>query len=462
MPQPEPVPSDRTRDAQPPLFQATAAALVLRVGGAGLLLLVQGLLARWLGATPFGEVALLVSWLGVAVMIAKGGFDLLTLRWVATYLQQGATVQLNRFRRLRRRITLLISGLAIAAGCAAIALLGGTWSDSLRYGACVLLAIIPLTALIEHGVAELRAAQRIVLAEWLMWVVRPAVWLAGCLVFYSASVPLDSFAAIALYALATLLALGLVASACRAMRGSSEASSPSATISPDEAESAKTWLQGAWFTWLAAASTLALTQCDVLVLGLLTDAGSAGVYALASRVSGLVLLALATINGVGGAQIAHAFARHDHAALRQLVQRITLLSALATLPAVASCWLAAHFVFPLLGPEFVAASAPLAWLLVGQTVNALCGPVGYLAALTGRDRLLARVLIASAAINLLLQGIFVALWGMIGAAVATALATILWNVWLAAVLKAELGFDPTIFGLAERGSCLRPQAEGAG
>src|SRR5690606_20871040 len=113
--------------------------------------------------------------------------------------------------------------------------LGSGWSDSLRHGALVLLALIPLTALIEHGIAELRAAQRIVLAELLMWVVRPAIWLAGCLLVWSAGEALDSFTAIALYALATLLTLGLVASACRTTRATSEPSSPSATLSPEAA-----------------------------------------------------------------------------------------------------------------------------------------------------------------------------------------------------------------------------------
>ncbi|HTN73988.1 MAG TPA: oligosaccharide flippase family protein, partial [Pirellulaceae bacterium] len=359
----------------------TALSFALRLLGAGLTFIAQGLLARWLGAQSFGEVMLLLAWLNMAVLVAKCGFDLTSLRWVAALEEQRDWNSLQRFRSARTLVTALASGAVIALGCAVIAVLGHDWPSTLQRGALVLLLIVPAAAWLEHWAAELRARHAIVQTECVLWLVRPAIWLVGCFALQLGAAHVNPLNVMLCYAVATIAALALAAHWNRLRPGKDVASDAPAIN--------EKWIRGSLLAALATFGALALAQTDALLLGALRDAEAAGVYSLASRLAALVSLGLTAINGVGAVQLARLWAQADAVAFRRGILRITAWSALYAVPAALACWLLADEIFSLFGPEFAAARAPLGWLLCGQIVNACCGPVAYVALVTGRERLLA-------------------------------------------------------------------------
>jgi O-antigen/teichoic acid export membrane protein len=99
------------------------------------------------------------------------------------------------------------------------------------------------------------------------------------------------------------------------------------------------------------------------------------------------------------------------------------------------------------GAEFISARAPLAILAVGQLVNAAFGSVGFLLNMTGHEAVNARILWQSALLNILLNVVLIPIFGMNGAAVATAMSLAFWNVSLYRQVKNRLGIISTAFYL---------------
>ena len=93
----------------------------------------------------------------------------------------------------------------------------------------------------------------------------------------------------------------------------------------------------------------------------------------------------------------------------------------------------------LLGSAFAEGSWALRVLLVGQVVHASTGPVGFLMMTTGHHREAAAIQVASAAAQLALVVSFTAVWGLVGAAIGSALVTGLWNAWLVWRVRERIG-----------------------
>ena len=103
-------------------------------------------------------------------------------------------------------------------------------------------------------------------------------------------------------------------------------------------------------------------------------------------------------------------------------------------------------VLGLFGSEFVAARGEMTVLILGQLVNVGAGSVGYLMKMTGHHNQCAYVFGFSAILNLLLNAILIPFWGIMGAAIATALSMAIWNIWLHQLVVKYLGVKPSIVG----------------
>ncbi|HDM75831.1 MAG TPA: flippase, partial [Deltaproteobacteria bacterium] len=101
----------------------------------------------------------------------------------------------------------------------------------------------------------------------------------------------------------------------------------------------------------------------------------------------------------------------------------------------------------LFGPGFIIAYVPLVILLTGQVLNALTGLVGSLMTMTGYERQTAWIIGTGAGTNIALNAVLIPLLGIIGASIATASTTVLWNVAMLIFVRRRLGINPTIFSI---------------
>jgi O-antigen/teichoic acid export membrane protein len=218
----------------------------------------------------------------------------------------------------------------------------------------------------------------------------------------------------------------------------------------------------AWRQWFAVSLPLLiigvtqelLNQLEVILLGWLADARSAGLFSAASRLVSLMPFALSALSMVSGPMIVSAYRRRDFAE----VNRISVLAARLALAfaAVAGFVLvvAGRFLLGIFGSEFVQGYSALLILLIGSTVNAFTGVVVYLLTLTGREIDALVIFVGSLALSLLLNLILIPHLGVVGAAISSTSALCAWNVAMAVYVRRVLGVDATAVGRQPRSLLL--------
>ena len=99
----------------------------------------------------------------------------------------------------------------------------------------------------------------------------------------------------------------------------------------------------------------------------------------------------------------------------------------------------------LFGSEFGGAYWPLLILGLGQLANAGFGATAMLLNMTGFERDVTRVVAIAAGLNVGLNLALIPFFGVIGAAVATSVSLLFWNVWLWQVVRWRLGVSSLAF-----------------
>ena len=80
------------------------------------------------------------------------------------------------------------------------------------------------------------------------------------------------------------------------------------------------------------------------------------------------------------------------------------------------------------GPGYIEARWALIILLIGQAVNALCGSVGVYMNMTGKQVVFQRILVTAFTINVVLNLVLIPKYDLLGAAIATTISTVFWNI----------------------------------
>ena len=213
---------------------------------------------------------------------------------------------------------------------------------------------------------------------------------------------------------------------------------------------ARTWRDTALPLLITAGIYLLLSRTDILMLGILDSSASAATYAVITRFSDLMTLGLMSATAMIGPVAAELAARGDRAQLQRVVTKAVQWSSALTVLLGIVLLLFGKLLLSLFGAEYVEGYAPMTILLVGQAVNALAGPVGYLLSMTGHQQRVVQVLGLSAILNVGLNAVLIPFFGVLGAASATALTNLVWNVVLHVSVRRRLQIDSTALGRPPR------------
>lgn len=162
----------------------------------------------------------------------------------------------------------------------------------------------------------------------------------------------------------------------------------------------------------------ALLWLPLLLLPVLAGPVEAGLYNVSHRLAaqmGLILLVFASITS-------HRFAAHyqrsEDEELLRLARESTRAMLMLGLPLAVILVGCARPILGLFGADFVQAEQTLYILVAGQTFNLLTGPSGYLLAMSGNERLLIRIMLATTVFMIVIATSLIPLFGNTGAAFA--------------------------------------------
>ncbi|MDA8108929.1 MAG: lipopolysaccharide biosynthesis protein [Betaproteobacteria bacterium] len=433
------------------LARGSGRAFAVGVGGAVLGLLVNVLLARLLGARAYGTYALALTWVSVLSMMALLGQDNGVVRLVPRYVQRAAWAELRGLRRRMGALVAAASGVLSLGGAICIFLFRGRLGAELALTLAAAFVLLPVFAQLQLSGALHRGLKRAASSCAFNSLLRPAVLgvLVLALVLHRGlSAPL----AMAASCLGALVALGgsewLLARAW-----------------PAEAKRVQPrYDTGAWLglglqLFLLTAVGMLLNSVDVLILGGLGGAAQVGPYYAAVRLGGFAAYGLNAVNVLLAPMIAERYAASDHAGLRQLVRHGARLTFGITVVAALGAALLGRRLLGLFGPGFEAAYGPLLIILAAQCVSAAAGPVGYVMTMTRFERQAPLIFAAGALLNVALSFLLVPGFGMLGAAIAAACATLGWKLAAFVLIRRQLGVNPTILPLSthETSQLLHPR-----
>ena len=200
---------------------------------------------------------------------------------------------------------------------------------------------------------------------------------------------------------------------------------------------------------LIAGTHVIMNNTDVIMIGMIIDTLQAGIYSVAARLAALVTVSLGFVNMVLTPNIIEYFFNERRVELQNFISISVRIVALFAVPIFFLLMIFGKPILGLFGEEFKNGYLTLVILIVGQLVNALSGSVGYIMVMTGKQKHAGIVFAVSAALNIVMNLILISFFGIAGAAAATALSLILWNVTLAVHIRNRLNLNSMIFSIVK-------------
>ena len=216
-------------------------------------------------------------------------------------------------------------------------------------------------------------------------------------------------------------------------------------------EEARRHVPAQWDKQVAAFSAVAFAssavdfvfaQADKIVLGHYLDAAQVGIYAIAMSVVGFVPIALQSVNQIFSPTVAELHASGNHALLQQLYSTLTKWILILTLPLALTVVVLARPLMAIFGNGFQAGATVLMVGAIGQLINCAVGSVGLLLMMSGHQVRVVNVQMCCAVLMAALSLLLVPRLGVKGAALASAAALIINNVWLLADVFRRLKLFP--------------------
>jgi O-antigen/teichoic acid export membrane protein len=423
-------------------LSSSAGLLIVKVASVLVAAGSQVLLAQWLGVEQFGVLVSIQALLAVALLLAKVGYEPVTVRFVGAYRAAEEFAALAGFRRHRFKLVLAVNGVIFAGGTGILTIVGGQISPVIWWGCLAALVALPLAVVTDIAAAELRGVGQAKRSEAIATLVRPllVVVLTGVAVYLGASRGATTGM------VAVVVGYGV---SCGVMlwvggRGGTEENARRAG-SPSHDRERSEWRSAALlFTWIAGCQAV-MAQADTLLLGVFGGPEQAAIFAAALRVSQLASLGLLAVIAISAPVVAGLFARARREELQTAAFRMAVAASVFTLPAVAALVVGGRLVLSWFGSEFEAGYVPLLILLAGQTINALCGAGAALLGMTGRhvDLAIAQTTGAIAKVGLLM--VVIPVWGIVGAAWVWTGCAVIANAIMVVMVARHLGVNSTVF-----------------
>ena len=426
------------------LAHASIWAFLVYVSGAGLTCLAQFVVARLLGATSYGIYSYVLAWVTLLAYAAMMGFHVALLRFVPAY---GATAQWSLARGILRfafRRVLLAGSLVPAVGIPIVLAQSSRLPPEHVTSMVLGMAAVPIIAIYLTGASMVRTFGGVILALVPERLLRDALLLAlvGAAAWWTLW-PLNATLVMAALLISSAATLAVTALAALRLW-------PSDLRAVQPAYRALDWWGLAFPIMVMTGFEILMTRTPVFLLGWAGNIREAGVFALGFNLALLIALPRVAVNTFFSPTISALYARDDRAGMQSLFAKATILSLGGAAALAVPLLVLTGPLLRLFGGEFVAA-VPIAQILtIGQIFAAATGPQQSLLTMTGHERSAAVMMIASAGLNIASCVVGIAMYGAIGAAIATAATHVVWSVAMAVYIYTRLNLPAgLIHALAE-------------
>ena len=405
-----------------------------RLAGAGLIFLVQALIARIWGPELLGEYLLIVATVNLIAVVMPLGFHTVGTYFAAEYRARGERGQF---------VTFIIRAYGhVVAALVLVLLLGHPLLDLLGQGGSVLADhFIPVallafaTAMVYINGALLVGLKRPFAGFFADTIFRPIVVVAAFLSTMSFAVPVEGFS-VMLWAVAggyvviALVHFGFVVTSLDRIPDTAE---------PRPSEAARWWRFALPWVLISLATDF-FFDIDLLLLSHALSREELAIFGICTRIFALISFAVAAVYAVTLPDMFESEANADREAFKRKVGDANFVASIISVVLFGGVVVVGPFALMLFGPSFSAGAAPLAVLSLALVVRSVMGPASLV--LSIHDRPYASLpSVGMGVVTLVLcNWLLVPPFGLMGAALSAIIAISIWSVglWWVALRTAKL------------------------
>jgi O-antigen/teichoic acid export membrane protein len=412
-------------------------AFTVRIFSALIAYVSQVLLARWMGDFQYG--VFVVVWVGAVILggLACLGFQTAVIRFVPEYIERGE-------ERLLRGILFgtRVHGFVAATFFALIGALGlyafGSQISSYYLVPLFLGAVtLPMLAVAEIQDGVSRAFSWADLSLWPTYVVRPVLILAFMWLSVRIGYQPSAVTAMAATIAATYLtSVGQLLSLDRRVR----------KVVPG---GPRRFLPMFWFSvalpiFIVEGFFNLLTNVDIIIVGYLMAPDQVAIYFAAVKTLALVHFVYFSVKAGGAQRFSKYYAAGDRPRLEAFVRDTLHWTFWPSLAMVIFLLIVGKPLLLLFGPAFGSGYPLLFIVSAGLLFRASIGPAEILLAMAGQQGICAAIYTGTLILNVILNFTLIPIFGLAGAASATALALVVETVALYWITAWRLGMRCSI------------------
>jgi O-antigen/teichoic acid export membrane protein len=421
------------------MIRESTGSLVLKFFNVVLVLGTSLLLARVLGAKEYGVYAYAVSWTQVLSILAVMGLNTLLVREAARYKAIDDLQRLKGIIRWSSYMAFVTSIGTASIFASVVRLCGGNLFPEMQTVLWIAMLLVPLLVYLLLLQGLLRGLGYAVEAQIPQTFVFPALFLVSILIA-SQTIAMKSILAVGLRVAAGAMALVFTIFLVR------KRLPPGLNKEIVQISHPREWLKSAMFFLLVGIAGMLNKRVSTVLVGSMLGPNAAGIFDIALRGASLISLGLLAINMPLGPAIAGLYAKGAAKQLRSLVVKSARLGLFISLPVAVVMMALPRSVLLVFGHEFVMGASILVILSIGQLVSVVAGPVGIFLNMTGHEHITALGNVLSILVNVVLNVVFIPIWGLTGSAVANVVSMTLRYAFFLIWAYYKFGFVPTAFG----------------
>ena len=405
-----------------------------RLGGAGLVFLVQALIARIWGPELLGEYLIVIATVNLIAVVMPLGFHTVGTYFAAEYRARGERGQFIVFMIRSYGHVVGVLALLLLLGLPLLGLLGQGQSVLAEHFVPVVLLAFG-TALVYVNGALLVGLKRPFAGFFADTMFRPMIVMGAFLATMGFMPPIDGFSA-----MLWIIALGYVAIALvhfGFVVNSLGRIPDTLAVRPLEA---RRWWRFALPWVLISLATDFFFDIDLLLLSHTLSREELAIFGVCTRLFSLISFGVAAVYAVTMPDMFESEANADRAAFKRKVGDANFVASAISVVLFAGMALVAPFLLMLFGPSFSAGAGPLAVLCLALVVRSVMGPASLV--LSIHDRPYASLPFVGMGIGALIlcNWLLVPPLGLMGAALSAIIAITVWSVglWWIALRTAHM------------------------
>jgi O-antigen/teichoic acid export membrane protein len=427
------------------LVKGAVGTAAIKVASAAIAFATSIVLAKSLGPAGYGIFSYVVALVALVAIPSELGIPGLAVREIAVSSARKDWGRMRGFISWSHRTVATTSGSLILLSATVLFIWGNHFGAAELTCMWLALLLVPLVSLGALRDAMLRGLRKVLLGQLSQPLIRPLILLVALLILTQLGVELTSpvrVMSLHIMSVATAYIVGL----CLFL-----ANRPADLGSQQASFDSITWLKSSIPFGMTAALQLVNGRTDIVALGLFRPDAQVGIYRVASQLAAVVIFGMQAIAAIQGPHIANLFAKGEMKKLQHMITRSTQAILMIAVPVVIVIALfGTAIIRTLYGTAYEAAYVPLVILCLGQLFNASMGSVASLLNMTGHERDTTKSVLVGALVNVTLNLILVPLWGMNGAAIATATTLVVWNVIMWHKARSRVGIETSPLFMRKR------------